>query len=196
MFLDKKILGRMMKQAYKTGISLAMENGWLFIQGAYWKLNIRKDFIPKETLGLIISLVGDLPEEGQRFTATKEGNQMEIGRPMNIEPTEYGRSDLEITDLIIVDSTGIPLRILQDPGSGEMFTVKEVIVAIIDMGAVEESRGEFMMSPIRYKQNEILMENNVCRFSAAFARPKSEVMMQRLKGVDLIIGAETDEKED
>ena len=83
MFLSTSVLNNLMKKAYKTGLVVARTqdaqgNDWLYLAGSYWEVSVNKDFIPKKTLGDIITLIGELPKPGERFKATKEGNQIEI----------------------------------------------------------------------------------------------------------------------
>ena len=89
MFLSTSVLNNLMKKAYKTGLVVARTqdaqgNDWLYLAGSYWEVSVNKDFIPKKTLGDIITLIGELPRPGERFKATKEGNQIEIEMPMAI----------------------------------------------------------------------------------------------------------------
>lgn len=81
MFLSTSVLNNLMKKAYKTGLVVARTqdaqgNDWLYLAGSYWEVSVNKDFIPKKTLGDIITLIGELPRPGERFKATKEGNQI------------------------------------------------------------------------------------------------------------------------
>ena len=86
MFLQKKIFKRLMTEAYKHRLIVAMtEDDWLYIAGSYWEVNIKREYIPKETMGDIIALIGELPEPGERFSATKEGNQMEFDGKRQID---------------------------------------------------------------------------------------------------------------
>lgn len=73
MFLSTSVLNNLMKKAYKTGLVVArtqdaQENDWLYLAGSYWEVSVNKDFIPKKTLGDIITLIGELPrrENGSR----------------------------------------------------------------------------------------------------------------------------------
>lgn len=72
MFLSTSVLNNLMKKAYKTGLVVARTqdaqgNDWLYLAGSYWEVSVNKDFIPKKTLGDIITLIGELPRPGERF---------------------------------------------------------------------------------------------------------------------------------
>lgn len=63
MFLSTSVLNNLMKKAYKTGLVVARTqdvqgNDWLYLAGSYWEVSVNKDFIPKKTLGDIITLIG------------------------------------------------------------------------------------------------------------------------------------------
>ena len=66
----------------------------------------QQGFIPKKTLGDIITLIGELPRPGERFKATKEGNQIEIEMPMAINEEGFGTDTLTITDVLLIGTQG------------------------------------------------------------------------------------------
>lgn len=77
MFLSTSVLNNLMKKAYKTGLVVARTqdaqgNDWLYLAGSYWEVSVNKDFIPKKTMGDIITLIGELPRpvEGRRTGKT------------------------------------------------------------------------------------------------------------------------------
>lgn len=62
MFLRPSTLNALMKKAYKSGLTVARtEDDWLYIAGSYWEISVKKEFVPKRTLGDIIALIGELP---------------------------------------------------------------------------------------------------------------------------------------
>ena len=126
MFLQKRIFKRLMTEAYKHRLIMAMtEDDWLYMAGSYWEVNIKREYIPKETMGDIIALVGELPEPGERFSATKEGNQMEFDGKRQIDVAPFERSEpLVITDVLMLGIGGTLLRLLQDAETGQVFAVK------------------------------------------------------------------------
>lgn len=67
MFLNPKILKKLLKEAYKhRTLYLACKAESLYIAAGYWEMEFLKEYIPKETLGDIVALSGMLPEDGQR----------------------------------------------------------------------------------------------------------------------------------
>lgn len=86
MFLNPKILKKLLKEAYKhRTLYLACKAESLYIAAGYWEMEFLKEYIPKETLGDIVALSGMLPEDGQRYQVLESGNQLETGLPLEIK---------------------------------------------------------------------------------------------------------------
>lgn len=86
MFLNPKILKKLLKEAYKhRSLYLACKTESLYIAAGYWEMEFLKEYIPKETLGDIVALSGMLPEDGQRYQVLESGNQLETGLPLEIK---------------------------------------------------------------------------------------------------------------
>lgn len=114
MFLKPSVLNRLMKQAYKRGLTVARTaDDWLYIAGSYWEISVKKEFVPKRTMGDIITLVGELPGRGERFTATRDGNQFETGMPVEVDDEPFCENDiLTVTDVILMGTAGTAQRLL------------------------------------------------------------------------------------
>lgn len=200
MFLQKKIFKRLMTEAYKHRLIVAMsEDGWLYMAGSYWEVNIKKEYIPKETMGDIIALIGELPEPGERFSATKEGNQMEFDGTRQIDVAPFKRSEpLVITDVLMLGNGGTLLRLLQDAETGQVFTVNNVFVDIISNAECMEEKGEYTIDEPFYDAGaSILWRNNVCMLRAGLRHDnKNEKVMNQMQGLDIIpIGKENTDEE-
>lgn len=117
MFLARSGLRRLMRNAYKGGgLRIRNTGEGISITGSSWAVYFLAGEIPKETLGDLISMVGELPERGESYTADKNGNQMEIWDDTwqnAMEIAGSGGEDLEITPVVV---EGFPyfMRILQD----------------------------------------------------------------------------------
>ena len=190
MFLHKKTLKRLMTEAYKTRLIVAMsESGWLYLAGSYWEVNIKREYIPKETMGDIIALIGELPEPGERFSATKEGNQMEFNGKREIDTRPFERHEpLVITDVFLRGTGGTLQRLLQDADTGQIFAVNNVFVDIISNAECMEEKGEHTIDePFYSKSAGILWLNNVCMLRAGFRYDKmNEKVMKQMQGMDII----------
>lgn len=200
MFLQKRILKRLMTEAYKYRLIVAMsEDDWLYLAGSYWEVNIKKEYIPKETMGDIIALIGELPEPGERFSATKEGNQMEFDETRQIDVAPFKRNEpLAITNVFLAGNGGTLLRLLQDAETGQVFAVNNVFVDIVNNSECMKEKGEYLIDEPFYNVNAgILWKNNVCMLRAGFRKDtKNENVMNQMQGLDIIpIGKENTDEE-
>lgn len=191
MFLLPSTLKNLMKQAYKSsGLKVARtEDDWIYLAGTYWEVSVKKDFIPKKTLGDIITLTGKLPEPGERFRATEDGNSSEdLDFPYIVQPDGFNPENiLTVTDVVLIGTAGTTQRLLQDEDTGDIYVVNNVFVSIVSNAAVDEEHGEYRVQfPLFQKQRGILWENNVCRLRANFrSDEKNAKVLRGLRGVDI-----------
>jgi len=147
-----------------------------------------KGIYPKRTLGDIIALIGELPRPGERFTATKEGNQLEMELPLKVKEEPFRENDtLTITDVLLVGTSGTIQRLLQDESTGNIYAVNNVFVAIVDNAMIDEDKGEYSVTePFFNPAYGILWQNNVCKLRATFrSDDKNNKVLESLKGVDI-----------
>lgn len=148
----------------------------------------KKRFRTEKTLGDIISLVGELPDLGERFCATKEGNQFETGMPVNIYEKPFkGNNILTITDVLLVGTQGTIQRLLQDESTGNIYAINNAFVAITDNTLIERQRGEHEVQSMLFDPAYgILWRNNVCKMRALFRTDDKNVKtLKNLEGVDI-----------
>lgn len=76
MFVNPKILKRLMKEAFKANsLIIGRKEDNMFIQGQYWQFLCDRKFVNKTIYAEIIELAGEIPDEGECFCAGKGGNQ-------------------------------------------------------------------------------------------------------------------------
>lgn len=192
MFLAPNVLNNLMKKAYKTGLVVARTedtqgNDWIYLAGQYWEVSINRDFIPKKTMGDLITLIGELPGKGERFKATKEGNQIEMELPMQVKEDGFGTDTLTITDVILIGTSGTVQRLLQDELTGQIYPVNNVFISIISNAMVDKDGGEYEVArPFFNPYRGILWKNNVCKLRANFRTDDKNIkVLKNLKGVDI-----------
>ena len=141
----------------------------------------------KKTLGDIITLIGELPRPGERFKATKEGNQIEIEMPMAINEEGFGTDTLTITDVILIGTQGTTQRLLQDELTGQIYPINNVFISIINNAMVDKDGGEYEVTkPFFNSYRGILWKNNVCKLRAHFRTDDKNIkVLENLKGVDI-----------
>lgn len=187
MFLNEKILNKLMKDAYKTnGLVLAQNSDdWIYIAGRFWEAEIKREYIPKQTLANIIALTGELPGPVERFRSDKNGNQYETGMPTSINTKPYIMGPLIVTDTLQIGTAGTLQRYLQDLNTGMLYLLNQVYINL-SKGSIDEENGEYAPSDPFYSKLGVLWQNNVCRMTAAFRHDrKNEKTLEALGGVDL-----------
>lgn len=190
MFLKPNVLNGLMKEAYKNG-GLRVgrtEDDRIYIGGLYWEVEIIKKFIPKKTIGDICALVGELPDAGVSFEATKDGNQYETGMPVKIDDREFNEDEtLTITDLILFGTGQTPQRLLQDESTGKIFAVNNAFIRVVENCLIDKENGECEVAPLMYQVGSgILWKNNVCKLRAHFrADGKNDKILKELQGADI-----------
>ena len=110
MFIDEKILIRLMKKAQKgAGVYIGRWDGWYVIGGSYWKARIAVGCLPRTVAAAMVELSGSIPQEGEAWTADKEKNQMEA---FDIwETTDRTQSRLYVRPIWLAKPGGTPQRI-------------------------------------------------------------------------------------
>ena len=188
MFLKTNLLNRLMKQAYAGGgLVVARRGDWIYLCGSYWEAEAEKKYISKKTMGDLISLIGELPEDGERFRARKDGNQMEIELPMGIGTDLFDpRNRLTVTNLILLHQNGVEQRILQDADTGTLYLINNLFADMVDNKCIEEGKGEIGVSdqPMFHPKLGVLWDNGNCRLHVLFR--ESEEILESLQGIPLI----------
>lgn len=187
MFLNEKVLNNLMKQAYKSdGLVIAQnEDNWVYIAGRFWEVEIKREYIPKQTLANIIALAGELPEPGERFRSDKQGNQYEIEMLTSIDTKSYTMGPLTITNTLQIGTAGSLQRYLQDTDTGMLYLLNEAFINLRE-GSIDEEHGEYVPPDPFYSKSGVLWQNNICRMTATFRHDKkNEKTLDALKGVDL-----------
>lgn len=184
MFVKMSILKRLMKEAYKSGLTLANSGERILIAGWYWEMDIRKEEMPKELLAAIIELAGELPDAGERYICDKGGNQKEFGKPMEINP-EGCETEYIVTNVTLLSGTGTEQRILQNYGTGDIELINEVFVDLIYKAEKDLSMPE-PEGPYCRPGMCALWDNGLMRFKAYLRHDdENEEMLKELSNVDL-----------
>lgn len=184
MFLKRNALKALMTRAYKGGgLSVRNDGVGLSIGGAKWCVYIMHGDMPKETMGDLISLVGELPGEGEAYVADKNGNQMEIYdssllSPMDLEP----HTELTVIPLIVCGSIGI----LRELRTGHIVPVPFSYLQAIDYGSLMKDEatpdGPFGISAMVEGRfyNAACWQNNMMAFSIGDSRIENESVKKLL----------------
>lgn len=141
MFINEKILKRLMLKAYKgNGLYMSRSEGWYTLQGGYWNARIAVGCMPKELLAAMVECAGVIPMEGESWTADKEKNQLDLGIDFWQEIESDG-TELSITPVAIVSEGGTLYRVLQFPG-GTVMTFRSDLVSAADPSRIDRDNDE------------------------------------------------------
>lgn len=143
MFLNRSMLKRMMKEAYKekngeSGLKISMNESTLYIGGDWWGVQISLHDVPKDIWAKIIELAGVIPESMECFQATEGGNQMELECIKIKVPS--AASLLMATDFVMTNDE--PRRICQHAGTGKVKLIKESYFQLATTGERSELEAE------------------------------------------------------
>lgn len=185
MFVNPKILKRLMKEAFKANYLIIGRNeDKMYIQGHYWRLLCDRKFVPKTIYAEIIELAGEIPDEGECFCAGKEGNQMQIN-PMTIDFPGDAK-EVAVTDLVLLHKKGAAQRLLQFY-SGRIVLISERIWAATIGSHNDEREGETPAEgPFCSLNHGVLWKNNTGSFQIVFREDEEhESMLRNMENVDL-----------
>lgn len=147
MFITSQGFKKLINEAYKgIGLSIGNDGEGYYISGGYWVIWVMHGWITKKELASIIELTGEMPEPGQGFKATKEGNQYELtwneayaAMTNAMECEDY----MDVTPLTLKYNNGQQARILKNRNDGKIVLVNERFIDIVDNTVVEYDKGEF-----------------------------------------------------
>ena len=185
MFLSRNGLKKLMNNAYKGGGLTVKNDGHGYsISGAYWAVYFLKGEIPKETLGDLITLVGELPENRERYVATKEGNQIEIYDEADLsalDAAEHCRDEL-IRVPVMINYHPYVLGLLQNPEDLQITPIDCRLLDIVQPALIDADDGEEL--PIGPLAGSGLVEgkffngaswtNNRMAYSVGFIEPSDD----------------------
>lgn len=180
MFLKPQILKNLMKKAWNgAGLTVANTGEQWYICGYSWIALIDKEVIDKKTLAAIIELTGELPGEGQGFTAAKEKpNQYELKEAAVVNlKKKIKAANTEMTPTIVMLDSGRKLcRLLQNTETGDIKLINDVFIQIISPSEVDVLEEGTPSGPVCNSNEPYLMfwMNERCIFAAYTLRDPEE----------------------
>ena len=146
MFITTRGFKSLIKEMYTAKkLYIANDGEGYTISGWYWNIWIAHGWVPKKELAAIIELTGELPEAGEAFTASKDGNQYEIEFQEEKDAMQLALHcdmKLDVTPVVLKYDTGQQARVLQRQDNGKIVLINEKFIDMIDNGAVEYGKGE------------------------------------------------------
>ena len=145
MFLTRSGFKKLINSACKgAGLYVSNTEGGYQIFGDTFNLWIKWGEIPKESLGDLVSLVGELPEPGEALCAKKQDIQYEMEEtfpPLATDLFEAAGVAMEPTRALLVSSTYIRLFQNNQPHGGTI-PIDERLYNLISGMAVDTKHGE------------------------------------------------------
>lgn len=149
MFIKETDVRRLLKEAYKgAGLHIVNDELGLGIFGTTWHMYVFKENLPKEILGAIITLTGEIPTEGEQihYSQDQPHGQREI---FKAEPThdiyrrameaQAGHNVVGSTDIAIEDLFQHQYRLYVDQGEERrVYTIPDKYREMIDAGYCEK----------------------------------------------------------
>lgn len=144
MFVKEGPIKRMFKEAWKgVGLRIANDKDGLLFTGRSWYMYVFREYFPKELLGAVISMTGEIPVPSMQVLYNKEEAQTELymadtsyavyKRALEAEAEDNAA---ERTDIIILDIHEWPYRIYTD-SMAQVYAVPERIAEMIEPGICE-----------------------------------------------------------
>ena len=184
MFLNQKILSKLMKEACKGGLTVGREEDWIHLAGRGWKTIIKESYMPNKTKGDIVALLGKLPTSGECYTVTTKEIEEEEGFCW---PQVEGETEkLHVTSVILDGLLSEMQRVLQFE-DGKIVTVNNMFVDIVDNTSIDEKNVEYSADGPFDAGTEVYWENNVCIFwaSKCMVCKNNEENIHQLSGLKL-----------
>lgn len=152
--------------------------------------NLDKEWIyTKKRTWAIIELTGELPNPGEAFRATEDGNQYEIAENpyFNAMGNAMGCNRLLQTTKIIIVVGKSHLRILQEPESGDTYALKESIIDMVDNKEIDKENGETPTDgPMLGEIHGIFWENNIMALHVMWCDMENEKeIMKHLAEIEI-----------
>lgn len=160
MFINEKILTRLMKNAYKrNGVYMGREEGWYYLKGGYWDAKIAVGCMPRPILALMFEMCGAIPEEGEGWTSDHEKDQYELFL-RGISVPEDRRVPMYLRRVALISRGGTAMQVLQLDNDEVMYFRPELLAAA-DLASVDRSNGEEMIrGPYYDGENGAFWETN------------------------------------
>ena len=167
MFISAAGFKKLVKEAYRNGSLRLGNNGYgILIAGSYWAMCVDEAELPKKAKAAIIELTGIIPEAGEMYHCTKEGNQMEMGGTipdvlyMSRNAIE-AEEEMEDTKVILCEYS--KNRILQNTKTGKIVKIQDECFRMIDKKLIKENES-FPVGPNRGENGGIYWHNNCMAF--------------------------------
>lgn len=200
MFINEKILKRLMAKAYKgNGLFMGRFDGWVYLMDSFhgtWAARIAVRCVPKSILGAMVECAGEIPGEGEGWTSDKEGNQMEVFNKWRLP--DYRLEDkrgalAELTPVCVVATGGTLYSVLQLDNDQALAVRLDLLAAAGPACRDNENQESMISGPYYDGESGIYTFTNQAVWHVAAGTPnRTEHVMEMLSETHLRYDEETD----
>lgn len=200
MFLGKKELKSLMNSDWKKG-GLMLGNRTMYIneeerlancyviRGQHWELQIHRRFLDNEVKGMIVSLLGKLPQEEVWDVKKGEPEQERLFDQSEeligaVKELDKGEGDLELSNLYI--ASGSNLHAIAK-AYGRKVCINAKFLSLLKPDAIDTERGETQEAGPYYKDGKVYWYNNVSILVVETSMMNNEdyELLKKLNAIDL-----------
>lgn len=192
MFINQKILKRLMQRAYKgNGLYMANYDGYMYLSDPFagtWAAKMAVGCVPKEILAMMVACAGRIPENGEGWTSDVEKDQIEAF--LRYEEPKHG-SKADVTPLYMFSPGGVAYRIVQLTNCS-VLCVKPALLEAIDPASIDNNNEESMIEGPFYSGEDTLYArtNQATWVIRGGAPPRTEAIRNALEQTALAFDAE------
>ena len=187
MFINEKILKRLMVKAFKTnGLYMNKMNGWYMLKGSGWEAKIAEGCIGKEILSVIIKCSGAIPAEGEAWTADTEKLQLEAFDQWPALPRPDVADAVEVTPCAVLSPGGVIYRILQHAEGGAISFRNDFIEAVDPTRLDRANQETSLLGPFSDKYSGVFWQTNQAVWHVCAMTPnRCDELLDRLGKIGL-----------
>lgn len=175
MFLNITALKKILTNSYKsTGLIVGRLENELIVSTENIGFQIDMNVVPNKLKGILAELIGDLPEDGEVYTYTKEGQQSEMGfdRFDFYSCWKAAKDFAEKTPVVLRGSIS-DYRLMQLNRTGRMIAVYREYVDLVGMKDLGEA--ENMPGRPSYKDGTFYWKNENMIYFARRTEVKEDI---------------------
>ena len=145
MFINKRILKRLMLKAYKgNGLYMGNYDGHIYLGEPFtasWMAKIAIGCVPREILATMVECAGEIPQPEESWTSDRDGSQRELFQRWS-EP--HGGTLADVTPVYVSSPGGDLFRAVQMQNCKILYLRPEMLDAI-DAGSIDRENQETMI---------------------------------------------------
>lgn len=141
MFINTTVAKKLFKKAYsKARLQVARYEDQLYISGGTWEMEMKYSEAPYKIKAAIVELCGRLPDMEEKFTASKEGLQIELPDVETVRDRYMKATTLLDMTPVVLDYVYTNYKLLQYRETKEFTMINKDLLDLIDIREIDTSR--------------------------------------------------------